>query len=589
MEYSVELHKEENCNIELTVALPVYNSKKICWLALESLSNQTEIDFDWELVIYEESHEASVFPEILEKYEDLLKNKNCKRIVFVTNNKKLLLVDKWIGIGRYISETSKCFLLHAADCYSPQRRLKTTYNKIVKEGYDWYDQTKGYFYSFISNKVFLYNHKGLTNLNMALKTEYIKTLPTSTLKKGIDGYIYKHCQKVIQEQGNKLNHYYDNNLYNDSVDTHGFNNISKGREQFFVTLPHIFQDPKVQINETDLPAFVKSNINKLTLTNDVNIKYDCSILISTYNNVQYLDECFNSIIDSIGNLNVEVLVGIDNCNKTLNYIKNKEYPNYFRFFSFHNNVGPYVVFNSLSQHSNSENIMFFGSDDVMHKSMIPDFITLFEHNDCVKPHFIDFIDGQQINENSKKYLGEGVFGIKKEIFNKLNGFESWRCAADTDFIVRLMNIKPKYGYTNKISFFRRVHKGGLTKSKETGFGSELRTSYNKITFSRGSSYIIDSMITENNREIFVKTYTPKKVEEKNKVNKLLNRTNHVNESNFSPHKFGSPSKKNPKNEIKENVENTNTNKATAQKIKSTKKQSPSPSPKIGIGKDSLRI
>jgi len=589
MEYSVELHSEDNCNIELTVALPVYNSKKICWLALESLSNQIEIDFDWELIIYEESHDNSVFPEILERYEDLLKSKNCKRIVFVTNNKKVLLVDKWISIGKNVSETSKCFVLHAADCYSPQRRLKTTYNKIVKEDYDWYDQTKGYFYSFISNKVFLYNHKGLTNLNMALKPDYIKTLPSSTLKKGIDGYIYKHCQKVISEQGKKLNHYYDNNLYNDSVDTHGFNNISKGREQFFTTLSHIFQDPKVSINETDLPTFVKTNINKLSSDGNINLKYDCSILISTYNNVNYIYECLDSIINSIGNLNVEVLVGIDNCNKTINHIKDKEYPNYFRYFSFNNNVGPYVVFNSLSEHSNSGNLVFFGSDDIMDKSMVSDFVSLFEQNDCVKPHYIDFIDGKQINEKTKKYLGEGVFGIKKEIFKKLNGFEAWRCAADTDFIVRLMNIKPKYGYTNKISFFRRVHKNGLTKNKETGFGSELRKSYNKITFSRGSSYIIDKMTTENNREIYVKTYTPKKIQEKNKINQLLNRTNIKNDTNFSPTKFNAPSKKTPKNEIKETTETPNTNKAMAQNLRTTKKQPQSPLPNMRIGKDSLRI
>lgn len=42
-------------SIKLTVALPVYNSKSIAWLAMESLCNQKGIDFDWEIVIAEEN------------------------------------------------------------------------------------------------------------------------------------------------------------------------------------------------------------------------------------------------------------------------------------------------------------------------------------------------------------------------------------------------------------------------------------------------------------------------------------------------------------------------------------------------------
>jgi len=71
---------------ELTVALPVYNSKKIAWISLESLCEQINIDFNWELIVYEEKHEQSVFPELFDLYIEKLKLVNCSRIVYKTNN-----------------------------------------------------------------------------------------------------------------------------------------------------------------------------------------------------------------------------------------------------------------------------------------------------------------------------------------------------------------------------------------------------------------------------------------------------------------------------------------------------------------------
>ena len=244
---------------EMTIALPIYNSKKIAWLSLESLSNQVNINFKWELIIYEEEHDESVCPNLLNEYLNKLKKVNCCRIILITNTERVLLIDKWIEIGKSSNENSKVFMLHAADCYSPSNRLKITYDKIVNENYDWYDQTKGFFYSFISDRVILYNYSGLTNLNMSLKTKYIKTLPKSNLKKGIDGYIYKHCKSLNPD----LKHYYDPILYHDSVDTHGFNNISLSREEFFDTKPQIFITTNLTLNNLGFNPYTKFKIKKM--------------------------------------------------------------------------------------------------------------------------------------------------------------------------------------------------------------------------------------------------------------------------------------------------------------------------------------
>jgi hypothetical protein len=255
-----EIYLSDSHNIELTVALPIYNSKKIAWLALESLSNQINITFDWELIVYEENHENSIFSDIIDEYIDRFKKLNCKRVLFITRDDKVNLISKWMTMGLESSPSSKVYMLHAADCYSPKERLKITYEKIVKENYDWYDQRKGYFYSFLSDKIFLYNYEGLTNLNMGLNIEYIKTLPYSDINKGIDGYIFNHIKKSKKI---KVKKYTDQNLYSDSIDTHGLNNISLSRETYFSTKPNIFKSVDFGVDSFKLPSYIINRLKDL--------------------------------------------------------------------------------------------------------------------------------------------------------------------------------------------------------------------------------------------------------------------------------------------------------------------------------------
>jgi len=261
MQNIITIYEELNSNVKFTVALPIYNSKKIAWISLESLIRQENINFDWELIVYEEIHSESVCPEILEEYKERLVDINCKKIIYITKEGRPSLLDKWIKIASHASKTSEAYLLHAADCYSPKNRLKKSYEVIVEKDYDWYDQKKGYFYSFISDNIILYNFNGLTNLNMCTKTKYIKTLPNSSLKKGIDGYIYNHLKK---NANGIIKHFKDTNLYLDSVDTHGFNNISKSRENFFYTKPDIFTITNLELKDLSLPNEINEKLLKLT-------------------------------------------------------------------------------------------------------------------------------------------------------------------------------------------------------------------------------------------------------------------------------------------------------------------------------------
>ena len=207
-----------------------------------------------------------------------------------------------------------------------------------------------------------------------------------------------------------------------------------------------------------------------------------TIIIPTFNNVEFIKECLSSVIKSVKSLNCEILVGIDDCEKTLNFVEKEIFDSRIRFFYFSQNVGPYIVKNTLVKNSNSKTILFFDSDDVMCENMVEEILRMQSFNDFVRPKYFNF-NGKTPNSDvvsKEKLFGEGVFSIKKSLFLSMNGFEGWRTTADTDFIGRLYKNSRKSINTPTVLFYRRLHQNSLTQSKQTGYGSKIRSNYNNL-------------------------------------------------------------------------------------------------------------
>jgi glycosyltransferase involved in cell wall biosynthesis len=204
-----------------------------------------------------------------------------------------------------------------------------------------------------------------------------------------------------------------------------------------------------------------------------------SIIIPTYNNVNYLDELLESILNNESSYDYEVLIGIDNCEETIEYFKYRNYPSNFFFYYFVENYGPYIIKNTLAELSNYEKIFFFDSDDIMLKGLINVVCEKLNGYDCVKPKFVNFVDkdGQRVFTEGNNLYGEGVFGIRKTIFLGMNGFEGWKMAADSDFMGRIYKHKRKIHLTQNILFHRRIHDNSLTMRPDTGYKSALRGKY----------------------------------------------------------------------------------------------------------------
>lgn len=212
---------------------------------------------------------------------------------------------------------------------------------------------------------------------------------------------------------------------------------------------------------------------------DDKTEYDLSIIIPTFNNTKYIDESLNTIMNSGKHHNIEILIGIDGCEKTLNHIEQKTYPDFVKFYYFSSNNGPYDIKNSLVQISNSDNLLFFDSDDIMTESTISEIISNIGYYDMVRLKYKEIIDGKI--QDKKENYHEGNFAIKKSIFLSMNGFEPWMCAADSDFLGRLYKRKPRIYHTKNLSVYYRRHSDSLTKRSDTGMASKLRGNYAKIS------------------------------------------------------------------------------------------------------------
>ena len=220
-----------------------------------------------------------------------------------------------------------------------------------------------------------------------------------------------------------------------------------------------------------------------------------SVIIPTFDSIEFIGELITSIQNNKYDNEFEILFGIDGCEKTLEYVKTQEFPKNFFFYYFTENGGPYIIKNTLSELARYDKLFFFDSDDIMLDTLLGEIDNLLDKYDCVKPKFLNFKDykGNRNFSSDGSLYGEGVFGIKKEIFLNMNGFEGWKVAADSDFMGRIYKFNKKINLTSDVLFHRRLHNKSLTRRKDTGYASQMRADYFKISKNKKGGVVLDEM------------------------------------------------------------------------------------------------
>ena len=200
-----------------------------------------------------------------------------------------------------------------------------------------------------------------------------------------------------------------------------------------------------------------------------------SIIIPTHGTPEYLKECINSIRNQNFDFNYEILLGVDNCKETLKSIESdKDFYKEIRLYYFKENVGPFIIKNTLIDLTTYDNILFFDSDDIMVDTMLSDFFNHVKEFDLVRFNYLNF---KKNVEQSKPLTAWGVFGVKKSVFDRFTCFEPWKCAADSEFIERVTFHKITTKTVEGVSFHRRLHDKNLTLKPDTNMKSKLREEY----------------------------------------------------------------------------------------------------------------
>jgi hypothetical protein len=199
-----------------------------------------------------------------------------------------------------------------------------------------------------------------------------------------------------------------------------------------------------------------------------------SIIIPAHGAERYIEECISSIYENSNNLNIEILIGIDNCKKTLAKVQQllPKYTNLQVFYS-ESSVGPYILRNSLSEFAKHDNLLFFDADDVMHKLMLTALLSKNDGTSVLRFKYINYKDGSDYLKSSDLYKGfaHGVFFIPRATFNRVGGFQPWTCAADTEFMKRCTFNKISNINLHAFLFYRRIHPNSLTQHVSTNYRS----------------------------------------------------------------------------------------------------------------------
>lgn len=250
--------------IIMTVGMPLFKSGKISWIALESLKNQKEIDFGWELIIYEE------FGNTLDVIKSFVgKLPGCQRIFYRTlkNIEKLPLSTKWISIASHASKTSKIFAFQDADDYSPTMRLHIHKKHFENSGCFLSTQVKGIFYNIKSKKTMLYNGYNInkiinhTNLNHAILTKDFKEMIDDKQYRLMHSYLFRNIKRIHKKEiGKKFiwtNEEVHKNNWKSGFFTDRFNTISKSRKRFYNKPTHQFEVCKYKMKKYIPPNVLK--------------------------------------------------------------------------------------------------------------------------------------------------------------------------------------------------------------------------------------------------------------------------------------------------------------------------------------------
>ena len=197
-----------------------------------------------------------------------------------------------------------------------------------------------------------------------------------------------------------------------------------------------------------------------------------AIILAAYQaRADWLQQCLESIDASaalVPAVAVDVRIGIDGCDVTARILRNLGRAAYWSA----ENVGTYIVRNSLLHLAPADAYVIFDADDVMRPSYLSVVTRMLTDHAIVGPSREE-CDAQLAPQRFADWRN-GVCAFRHEVLARLGGYHAERLGADVDFIARARAARFRPAPTGQACYLRRRHAGSLTLATETGFGSAAR-------------------------------------------------------------------------------------------------------------------
>ncbi len=206
-------------------------------------------------------------------------------------------------------------------------------------------------------------------------------------------------------------------------------------------------------------------------------KVGISVLIACYGVEDHILNTINSLLNADNEyIDLEILVGIDNDRKSLSKLSNGDLSEKVKIYFSQENVGPYIITNSLATLAKHDVIIIFGGDDIADEKILSVTAKEIIKCDILRWECIRMFENGEIDPSGQIFEMPGCFAIKKKIFFQHNGLKPWRVQADDEFKRR---VDPKY---NKIKLFKPMFKylirdNSLSRSQSFNHKSEFRMAY----------------------------------------------------------------------------------------------------------------
>lgn len=206
-------------------------------------------------------------------------------------------------------------------------------------------------------------------------------------------------------------------------------------------------------------------------------KVGISVLIACYGVEDHILNTINSLLNADNEyIDLEILVGIDNDRKSLSKLSNGDLSEKVKIYFSQENVGPYIITNSLATLAKHDVIIIFGGDDIADEKILSVTAKEIIKCDILRWECIRMFENGEIDPSGQIFEMPGCFAIKKKIFFQHNGLKPWRVQADDEFKKR---VDPKY---NQIKLFKPMFKylirdNSLSRSQSFNHKSEFRMAY----------------------------------------------------------------------------------------------------------------